>query len=541
MIQSHLCLLFISFIATPLVGASWVQLLNDDLGSVNALDVANSELRLLKTNDPFILSTADLVTWTELVKEDGKSPKFPTEWSYVQGDPFDYTETSYKTWYFSDYRFVYENVVTCHYKMMQGNLYTYKFRFWCDTIGETMASGSTPSTQGPPTYNSASYPTFLHLPAETYVMFSQYPSTIVYRFRHGEKAQRMEVNSSTHGKSFVSNTGRYYLYTPKPPAAKVQIVYLDENNIRHASDSFLATLPNYDANIKFFADDGEATIITNRAYSNDSGATWTYYEFPLPCDYVSYAAGVFEYTAAPSSNNTLTEPIRARSSDQGKTWQEVGFHETLRDYTLQVTWLADIGASELSVTKADGAAEVQLLNGWQVLDTVVFNDSFVVLTKSSTTDQRRLFVYVLEPSLLTIIPKEIQPLVSDELWNFACEDQTDALYFPLDSMKDRSSFVTLALPIYATNPIYGLCDVSNYPWIINAELGGHAFFKAEAPTPAAFLWEIKHDWLYTKQEWFPFLWSFKYENWIWIDAGKNRTHHWFLYLGNDEWRNLTLE
>ncbi|MDX2110417.1 MAG: hypothetical protein SFY80_09280 [Verrucomicrobiota bacterium] len=68
-------------------------------------------------------------------------------------------------------------------------------------------------------------------------------------------------------------------------------------------------------------------IFNNRAYSNYDGQTWNDYETPLPADCISYADGVFEYAAAPSDTNGLTAPVRAHSTDQGKTWQSVGFTE----------------------------------------------------------------------------------------------------------------------------------------------------------------------------------------------------------------------
>ncbi|MDX2110501.1 MAG: sialidase family protein [Verrucomicrobiota bacterium] len=305
--------------------------------------------------------------------------------------------------------------------------------------------------------------------------------------------------------------------------------------------------------LKLVADDGAHTIIyNNRAYSSDDGQTWNYYDKPLPADYISYDSetGVFEYTASPNSSNGLSVPSRARSFDGGKTWTEVGFHETLSSgHQFQATWVPEANSTELQVIFPEGGKiQTKQLHNWQVLDTTVFSGNIVLLAKAVqatdaiNSDDRRLFVFSLDTAApLVSVPDNYYDLLKDGFWEFEFRDESMQPFFLSTSTEDPADESIPIISSYtgrARNPIHGLCDVTYYPWINSTDLGWHAFFKANSDTPSAFLWNPSVEWLYTQVGWYPFLWSFKYDNWIWVDAGPDRTHQWYLFEGNNQWQNL---
>ncbi|MDX2109714.1 MAG: hypothetical protein SFY80_05675 [Verrucomicrobiota bacterium] len=91
---------------------------------------------------------------------------------------------------------------------------------------------------------------------------------------------------------------------------------------------------------------------------------------------------------------------------------------------------------------------------------------------------------------------------------------------------------------YAYNAVLGRCYVAFFPWIHSEDVGYVAAFPDFSNEKEAFFfWHPSQEWLYTREDWFPFLWSFTHRNWIWIDSGQGRTHQWYLYDGT-EWSYL---
>src|SRR5690606_29309669 len=88
---------------------------------------------------------------------------------------------------------------------------------------------------------------------------------------------------------------------------------------------------------------------------------------------------------------------------------------------------------------------------------------------------------------------------------------------------------------FAYNAALGECKISYYPWIYNEDLGWAVPFSANQEVEAFFFWKPEVEWLYTQEDWFPFLWSYKHEKWIWIDAGLSRTHQWYINQTGEEW------
>ncbi|MDX2109606.1 MAG: hypothetical protein SFY80_05120 [Verrucomicrobiota bacterium] len=531
--------------ATQPLSADWVQVPLHDLKGGSALEVADGRLIIAEADAEDVYSTADGVNWkapmtvNRTYETTGGECNNPVYWKYCPS-----------------------------YHMSTWTSGTFIFQWqWVTVYGTTL-----PYNEGDISYNgpmakgtlglfdSEGYEqivrhatTVVRRRDASYFMISVYSyndpgwgsseKTKIYRFRDGEAAfSDMEIGISENAIQYGSNTGRYYIIDPSNTTS---LCYMKDDGTKQ---TFLwPQLPSVSGGTSpyLIADDGANTIIfNNRAYSNDDGQTWNYYETPLPADHITYAEGVFEYTAAPSATNGLTTPVRARSTDQGKTWQSVGLTEAMPNYTMEAVWLPDSNTTKLHVTVDIDAVETFSMPNLQVLDTAVFNGSFVVLAKTVTgadAGKRSVWVYASEQSPLTTVSTTQDQMIDDGCWEVEFTDLPNVPFFKRVGHQNKSLFKLYAPTGRARNAIFGISDVSSYPWVVNADIRAHAYFKADGPTPAAFLWSPTEDWLYTAEGWYPFLWSFKHQNWIWIDAGETRTHWWFLYQGDGVWERLMVQ
>lgn len=296
-------------------------------------------------------------------------------------------------------------------------------------------------------------------------------------------------------------------------------------------------------------DDGaDAIIFEKRVYTNDNGQTWTYYDSPLPADYLSYDEGFFEYVTLPTEENGLTHPVRKRSADKGATWEAVTTNLEMGDYSFHTSWDEESQTTTVALSHPLMFILPIYLENWWVLDVHTFQDTFVVLLKHATDTER-------EHQLLCI-PVDNSPLTTTEypeqmLWDghwkvevvrapkvrLTEEDINSAAL--LDLSNENRISINLGYPTgRVENVIYGEADIESYPWVYSHELGWHAYFKADWAVPGAFLWTPDESWLFTSTELFPFIWSFVEGNWIWVDVGEGRTKQWYLYLGDGNWKQI---
>ncbi len=296
-------------------------------------------------------------------------------------------------------------------------------------------------------------------------------------------------------------------------------------------------------------DSADAIIFEKRVYTNDNGQTWTYYDSPLPADYLSYDEGFFEYVTLPTEENGLTHPVRKRSADKGATWEEVENHAQIGDYSFGLSWNEETQTSEGIIVHPIVRSVPIYLKDWWVLDLRAFQDTFVVLLKHATDPDRehQLLCLPVDNSPLTSTAYSEQVL-RDGHWKaevvrapkvrLAAEDLGNAEL--LDFNYENLVQINLGYPTgRVENVIYGEADIESYPWVYSYELGWHAYFTSnDATIPGAFLWTPEESWLFTCVGYYPFIWSFVEENWIWVDVGEGRTKQWYLYLGDGNWKQI---
>lgn len=296
-------------------------------------------------------------------------------------------------------------------------------------------------------------------------------------------------------------------------------------------------------------DSADAIIFEKRVYTNDNGQTWTYYDSPLPADYLSYDEGFFEYVTLPTEENGLTHPVRKRSADKGATWEEVENHAQIGDYSFGLSWNEETQTSEGIIIHPIVRSVPIYLKDWWVLDVRAFQDTFVVLLKHATDPdmEHQLLCLPVDNSPLTSTAYSEQVL-RDGHWKVEVvrepkvrlteEDINSAEL--LDLNYDNRISINLGYPTgRVENVIYGEADIESYPWVYSYELGWHAYFTSnDATIPGAFLWTPEESWLFTCVGYYPFIWSFVEENWIWVDVGEGRTKQWYLYLGDGNWKQI---
>ncbi len=418
---------------------------------------------------------------------------------------------------------------------------------------------------------------FTYIAIETSVDYSIDYNYKVFRYsdtKTGSITMELTYDPDTEAVNpMLSNTGRFYL-SRHSTGDSGSMIYLDyfskDDQIQSCAPIHLpANSPVIDWDedtSKLIVDDGGDTIIFNRiAYSHDAGQTWAYYDEPLPAAAIVYANGVFQCTTFPATDYervSASPATRYRSYDRGLTWQEEEFHEISGDTKLEAIWHPDIRSTELKITSGSTAVESEFIANWQLDGMAVLNGRFLVsgrnialITYSKEEDgvwveySDYLYngvtsIYAYTTDAITI-PNYYDLLIEDGNWEIEFVNRYQQTFDPCfirinESNRDLFKLFTPSGRAY--NTAFGMCYVASYPWLYNQDLGAHAYFKAP-PTPvwgsyAFYLWKEKEGWLYSTQYWYPFLWSYDRENWIWIDAGEGRTHWWFLYQGNDQWQNL---